>query len=163
MKPIIVNYADSEIILSSAFKKKAFTPGTSEYMKLMEVRHEFPGFDLVTREFRTNTTQDRHKGLTYDYMRRFIQKYDEENAEEALATFDKMLDIAQAHSKSKRYPVIKSWFLNRYPDYAEFGMTEEQVQEYRSNKRVVGLREGDNSAASEENAALSAEALKKAS
>lgn len=132
MKPITVNYAKREIILSSAFEKKAFIPGTAEYMQLQSVRRDFEGFTLATKHFKTNTAQDRHKGLTYNYMRQFIQTYDETNAEDVLALFDKMLDIAQAHSKGKRYPVIKSWFLERYPDYAEFGMTEDQIQAYRA-------------------------------
>ena len=65
MKPITVNYPERRITLSSAFERRAFTPGTPEYAQLMEVRHEFPDFRLDTRQFKTNTKQDRYKGLTY--------------------------------------------------------------------------------------------------
>ncbi len=136
MKPITINYPERTITLSSAFERKAFTPGTSEYAQLMEVRHEFPDFRLATRKFKTNTKQDRYKGLTYDYMREYIKKYDEHPVE-VLAVFEKKLDISEGHSDNKRYPTIKSWFLERYPDYAEFGMTAEQIQEYRDNKVVL--------------------------
>ena len=80
MKSITVNYSESTIVLSSAFEKKAFTPGTAEYAQLMEVRHEFPNFRLSTRQFKTNTKQDRYKGLTYDYMRWYVSQVEGENA-----------------------------------------------------------------------------------
>ncbi len=152
MKPITVNYAKSEIIISSAFGKKAFTPGTAEYAQLQAVRRDFEGFTLVTRQFKTNTTQERYKGLTYDYMKWYILTYDKENASAVLPVLEKKLDIAQAHSKGKRYPTIKAWFLESYPEFTEFGMTDEQVQEYRDSKKVVNLREGGSSAASAESA-----------
>jgi hypothetical protein len=158
MKAIVIDYPERKIILSSAFEKKAYTPRTVEYDRLIEVRHEFPDFKLDTRKFKTNTKQDRHKGLSYDYMRCFIKKYDPD-APAVLAVFEKMVDISKGHSKGKRYPTIKSWFLDRYPDYAEFGMTAEEVQEYRENKSIVSLRRSSSSAAS----AVSANPLKEAS
>ncbi len=163
MKPITVDPENGKIILSSAFRKKAFTPGTTEYRQLQAVRRDFEGYALEVRQFKTNTTQERYKGLTYDYMRWYILTYDQKEAPAALKAFEKKLDIAQAHSKGKRYPTIKAWFLERYPEFAEFGMTEEQVQKYRDRKKIVELREGDASAASEESAIPSADALGKAS
>ena len=71
MKPIVVDYRNRTISLSSAFEKKAFTPGTAEYAQLQSVRVDFPYFRLSTREFKTNTKQDRHKGLTYKFMREY--------------------------------------------------------------------------------------------
>ncbi len=60
MKAIVVDYEKSNVIISSAFKKKAFTPGTPEYRKLNEVRRDYPEFSIVVREFKTNTQQDRY-------------------------------------------------------------------------------------------------------
>ncbi len=135
MKNIIVDYRNGKIILSSAFEKKAFTPGTAEYAQLMEVRHEFPDFHLDTRQFKTNTKQDRYKGLTYDYMRWFIGKVEsEENAPAVLEGLESLIALSKGHSTCKRYPTVKKWFLNRYPEFAEFGMTDEQVQKYRAEK-----------------------------
>ena len=53
MKPIVVDYRNRTISLSSAFEKKAFTPGTAEYAQLQSVRVDFPDFRLSTREFKT--------------------------------------------------------------------------------------------------------------
>ena len=32
--------------------------------------------------------------------------------------------IAECHGKAFRYPVIKSWFLDKYPEIADFGIAE---------------------------------------
>ncbi len=134
MKAIVIDYPTSTIILSSAFERKAFTPGTSEYAQLMEVRHEFPDFRLNTRQFKTNTKQDRYKGLTYDYMRWYIAKVEGKDAPAVLNGLESLIAISKGHSTAKRYPTVKKWFLNRYPDFAEFGMSDEQVQKYRDDK-----------------------------
>ncbi len=137
MKSIVVDYPNRMITLSSAFERKAFTPGTAEYTQLMQVRADFPDFRLNTRQFKTNTKQDRYKGLTYDYMRWFIGKIEGNNAPAVLEGFELLIDISKGHSTGKRYPEVKQWFLKRYPAFAEFGMTDEQLQEYRANKAAL--------------------------
>ena len=122
MTPIRVDYAGRKIILSSAFEKKAFVPGTAEYDALQSVRALHPGFALATRQFKTNTKQEHYRGLTYDYMRDYISAH-EKAPESVLAELNDMIGISKAHSLSKRYPTIKAWFLERYPEIAEFGMT----------------------------------------
>ena len=32
--------------------------------------------------------------------------------------------IAECHSNTHRYPVIKQWFLERYPEIAKFGLSK---------------------------------------
>lgn len=137
MKAIVVDYAKSSIILSSAFVKKAFTPGTAEYQQLMAVRHDFPDFRIVTRQFKTNTKQEHYRGLTYDFMREYIAVHDMA----ALAEFEDMVGISKCHSLPKRYPTIKAWFLRRYPDLAEFGMNEEELSAWRA--KVAEKQEGE--------------------
>ncbi|MBR1913041.1 MAG: hypothetical protein IJ828_11895 [Treponema sp.] len=127
MKNIIVDYDNSVISISSAFKKKAFTPGTKEYNELNTVRHDYPDFPISVREFHTNTEQDRYKGLTYDYMRWYIENKDKENGESMLKALDDMIDVSKCHSKGRRYPSIKKWFLETYSDVATFGMTDVEL------------------------------------
>ena len=134
MKNMTIDPATSTIALSSAFKKKAFTPGTTEYAEFMAVRREFPDYKLAVREFKTNTKQDRYKGLTYAFMREYIAKVEGENAQPVLDGLDYMIDISKCHSTCKRYPVVKKWFLNRYPDVETFGMTDEELAEWKANK-----------------------------
>lgn len=147
MKPITIDYANSTIILSSAFQKRAFTPGTIEYKQLQDVRRDFEGFKLATRQFDKNTKQERYKGLTYDFMRWYIQKVEGENAPAILNVFEDMIDISKCHSVSKRYPVIKSQFLAAYPEIAEFGMVENELLKFResvnkaNSEKVIELGE----------------------
>ena len=134
MKPIVVDYRNRTISLSSAFEKKAFTPGTAEYAQLQSVRVDFPDFRLSTREFKTNTKQDRHKGLTYKFMREYITAH--ENAPSpVLEVLEDMIGTFKGHSLCKRYPTIKAWFLNRYPAYAEFGMTADELAKWRVSQK----------------------------
>ena len=126
MKNMTIDPATSTITLSSAFKKKAFTPGTPEYDEFMAVRREFPDYKLAVREFKTNTTQDRYKGLTYAFMRDYITKVEGKNAQPVLEGLEEMIGISKCHSLSKRYPTIKAWFLKRYPAIAEFGLPAEE-------------------------------------
>lgn len=134
MKAIVVDYEKSNVIISSAFKKKAFTPGTPEYRKLNEVRRDYPEFSIVVREFKTNTQQDRYKGLTYDYMRWHIMTNDKEHSAVNIKALDAMIGNSKCHSLSKRYPSIKKWFLETYPEIAEFGMNEEQLAKWREKQ-----------------------------
>ena len=121
MTAIKVNYAERKIILSSAFAKKCFIPGSVEYAQLQAVRADYPDFALVTRKFKTNTAQEHYRGLTYDFMRDYISTH-EADAKVVLAELEEMIGISKAHSRGKRYPTIKAWFLERYPAIAEFGM-----------------------------------------
>lgn len=61
----------------------------------------------------------------YDYMRAYIMSHEKgEDRVNALMEFDELLLISQCHSKGRRYPVIKSWFLDNYPEIKNFGMIE---------------------------------------
>lgn len=135
MKNIIVDYENGEISISSAFKKKAFIPGTAEYKLLNAVRRDYPEFALTVRQFQTNNQQDRYKGLTYDYMRWYIETKDSEHAPEMIKALDDQIDISKCHSTCKRYPSIKAWFLKSYPAVAKFGMTDAEVAEWEAAQK----------------------------
>lgn len=34
--------------------------------------------------------------------------------------------VSKCHSQAFRYPVVKSWFLERYPEIMEFGLKEKE-------------------------------------
>ncbi len=141
MKPVFVDYDNSTISISSAFKKRAFIPGTPEYKALNSVRSDFPNFTVVVREFKTNTKQDRYKGLTYDYMRWYIETNDEKHKVEMLKALDDMIGVSKCHSNCKRYPSIKSWFLVSYPDVATFGMNEAELAKWQEAHKAKKVSE----------------------
>ena len=119
-----VDYAHHRIILSSAFMKKAFVPGTDEYEKLQTVRKDFPDFTLAVRKFKKNASQEHYRGLDYDFMRDYIRDH-EADPKPVLNELEEKIGVSKAHSLGKRYPIIKAWFLDRYPEIREFGMPKE--------------------------------------
>jgi hypothetical protein len=48
--------------------------------------------------------------------------------QEVLDDFYEKRLIAACHSQAFRYPVIKKWFLTRYPEVAKFGTVDEANQ-----------------------------------
>ena len=55
-------------------------------------------------------------------MKAYIKSHgSEKERAEHLAIFEEMELISKCHSKGKRYPAIKSWFLETYPEVAKFG------------------------------------------
>lgn len=121
MTAIRVNHIERKIVVSSAFMKKASVHGTEEYKVLQTVRNDYPDFALVTRKFKTNTAQEHYRGLSYEFMKKYIASH-EAAPKLVLEELDEMIDISKCHSMNKRYPTIKAWFLARYPAVAEFGM-----------------------------------------
>ena len=150
MKPIVIDIENSSILVSSAFAKKAFTPGTDEYRQLQAVRNDYPDFVLKTRQFKTNTKQERYRGLNYDFMRDYIRKHEpKETAQSVLDELEDQIGISKCHSVGKRYPTIKAWFLKRYPEIAEFGMDEKQLAKWREKQAAEAAKADESSEESE--------------
>ena len=130
MKAMVMDYVNGTITVSSAFMKRATVVGTAEYAQYQEVRTVYKDFRLIVRQFKTNTKQDRYKGLTYEKMREYIEKHEREDSRDmALKRFDYMVANSKFHSNRFRYPTIKAWFLKRYPDVDTLGLSEEEYNE----------------------------------
>jgi len=126
--PIYIDVENSQIVIKSkVYSKRALCYGTNEYNALQAVRRDFPNFALAVRTIKTNAAQEHYKGLTYDYMKWYIGKYEpSETIQTVLAEYEKTLDICQCHSEGKRYPTMKKWFLEKYPEIITFGMPERE-------------------------------------
>lgn len=51
-----------------------------------------------------------------------------------------MILISKCHSKAFRYPVIKAWFLDRYPEIKMFGLDVEEENESEETEIVADLK-----------------------
>ena len=125
---LTINHANRTIIMDRTFARNSVNTMSEEYAHLQQVRRDYPTYSVVQRHIRTNSDKKTYRGLTYAYMEDYIMTHGTE--ETRVANFKEYSEkriIAACHGKAFRYPVIKSWFLEKYPEIASFGM-EETVQ-----------------------------------
>ena len=121
-----LNHAERTIVMDKTFAKFASNAMSPEYAHLQQVRQDYPTYTVVQRRIRKNTKQEHYHGLTYRYMEDYITTH---GSAEDRRIYDEMKLISECHSKSFRYPVIKSWFLERFPEIKTFGVpTEEEAE-----------------------------------
>ena len=119
-----INWNDHMLIMDKAFAREATIAGTPEYNQLQACRRDYPEFTVITRHIKKSENKKTYKGLTYGYMEYYIKTHEpEETRSQVLNELDEMHTIAACHSRGYRYPVIKRWFLKKYPQIAEFGIT----------------------------------------
>ena len=120
MNTMKINEKKFTIEVTKSFAQKASRVGSPEYYELLEVRHNFPKFKVVVNQTKS---KDSFKGLTYEYMKKYIQTHDDEKGSN-MAVFMELrgkseeADDAQADSMS--YGEIKLWFLDAYPEIKSF-------------------------------------------
>lgn len=136
-----IKYAEGVIEMNTTFDKMMQNPLSDEYALLQKIRAENPGFVVRRRQIKTNPKKDTYKGLTYEWMRNHIATHEPENVvDEKLKAFDEKVYISKCHGQSLRYPTIKKWFLEEYPDVAKFGTLEfekdAQAEEDKSNEPI---------------------------
>lgn len=125
-----IDFAKEQIIMDRTFAQKVTDTSSAEYRHLQEVRRDYPDYKVVLRKIKKNPNKETYKGLTYDYMRNYILTHeDDKNALIVLAEFSEMRQISRCHSQAKRYPVIKNWFLEKYPEIKNFGETVSVLEE----------------------------------
>ncbi len=130
MTDIRINYETNTITITKKFEKLARNYNTKEYTKLCRVRNQFPDFQVVTHTIKKNSHKESYKGLSYDYMKRYIIRNEPTaTTQKRLQELEDLLFIAECHSNSRRYPVIKKWFLETYPEIAKFGIPSVECEE----------------------------------
>lgn len=79
---------------------------------------------MEVRKIKRNSQKETYKGLNYEYMEEYILRHEtEENALTVIKEFNELRTISRCHKQGVRYPTIKKWFLEKYPEIEEFGMT----------------------------------------
>ena len=117
-----IDVAKSRLVMDKTFSKNAAIAGSREYKILQDARRDYEGFTVVTRQIKRNPNKECYKGLTYQYMEDYILTHElDETVNEVLEEFYEMRLIAECHSLAFRYPTIKKWFLNKYPEIKFFG------------------------------------------
>ena len=125
-----INHTNSTIVMDRTFAKLAENTMSAEYAHLQQVRKDYPTYTVTKRQIKRNDNKESYKGLTYEYMETYILSHGTSETRIAnLREFNEMRLIAECHSKAFRYPVIKAWFLEMYPEVKNFGMKVEAIAE----------------------------------
>ena len=97
------------IVMTKAFAKLAYTPGTEEFGYLAELHKAFPDFKIVMRTAKENKSKEKFTDLSIPRMELFIKSF---KGEKELVEFRN----AQAFYKGTTgyYGKMKKWFLDKY-------------------------------------------------
>lgn len=119
-----VNHESKTLIMDRTFAKFAEDTKSNEYAHLQQVRRDYPDYSVEVRKIKRNSQKETYKGLNYEYMEEYILRHEtEENALDVIKEFNELRTISRCHKQGVRYPTIKKWFLEKYPEIEEFGMT----------------------------------------
>ena len=89
-------------------------------MDLQAARRDYPSYKVVVKN--TSRTNSGFKGLTYEYMEKYIKSHgtEEEKTEKLNAYNSKRLNV-ECLASAAAYREVKKWFLEQYPEIAAFG------------------------------------------
>ena len=121
-------YTKSRTIeVTKTFYKAASRFGSEAYEALQKARKENPDFAVVVKSARTKV--DHFKGLTYDFMEKYIASHD--NADERMAEFNDLRaksEVAKLNgAEALSYGEIRAWFFKKYPEIKAFQRRREQA------------------------------------
>ena len=125
-----LDHAKRTIVMDRTFAKYAANTMSQEYAHLQTVRQDYPEYQVVLRHIKRSKTKECYRGLTYEYMEDYIKNHGpKEESAKNLTEFKEQKLISLCHSTSRRYPTIKKWFLAKYPEVMEFGVTVDEAAE----------------------------------
>ena len=137
-----LNHAKREIVMDATFARNAENTMSPEYAHLQNVRRDYPEYAVIRRTIKRNANKESYKGLTYEFMETYILSHGTSETRIAnLREFNEMRLIAECHSQAFRYPVIKSWFLDMYPEVKNFGKKAEAIAEEQEETETADVVE----------------------
>ena len=140
-----VKYAKSVIEVNTICAKMMENPRSDEYELLQKIKMENPGFTVSRRQIKSNPKKDTYKGLTYEYMKKYIKLHEtKEEAEKVIAYLEDQILISKCHGQRLRYPTIKKWFLAKYPEVAQFGIDETEDQDNKQDEAQTAETKNQN-------------------
>ena len=116
-----INHENKTLIMDRTFAKFAENTRSDEYAHLQEIRRDYPDYMVTIRRIDRNPNKETYKGLTYEYMEDYILRHEtEEKQLEVIKEFHELRTISKCHKQGLRYPTIKRWFLEKYPEIVDF-------------------------------------------
>ena len=121
MTNLKINDRKRTIEITKAFAKKASIYGSPEYITLKGAKSDNLGYRVIT--VAPKRTKPTFKGLSYDYMEKYIKGHDDENKSIMAEFLDYRAKSEMAEEllgEAKSYGYIKKWFLETYPEFEAF-------------------------------------------
>ena len=117
MRNIKVDFVTNTIVITKGFYEESLDITSEEYTTLQLVKMENPNMKVVVKSARSGNRKCDYKGLTYEYMRKFIRIMDREN----MIVFEEVIDHYKkfGHTSGEAYQSVKDWFLENYPKHRE--------------------------------------------
>lgn len=128
MKPISVNFTNQTIVMTKAFADKASNPKTAEHKQLAELKKSFPTYTEVRHTIK-KTKKESYKGLNYDFMFDYINRYVEESKKEkAIKDLEDQIYLTKCHTA--KFPTVRKWFLATYSEInTNYGKLAKEFEE----------------------------------
>lgn len=126
---IKINERNNTLEITKAFQKKATFFGSVEYEELSRAKAAFPNYRVVVRKAKRSDT---YKGLTVDFMRKYIISINDVEALEELDVMSGKSKNMEDEFKSVHYGEIRKWFLDRYPMFR----VENNVKEKNNIRKI---------------------------
>ena len=131
-----INYINETIELTNAEAKEAGIFNSTKYIELKEAKAD-TGYRVVVLPKKRNS--DRLSGLTYTYMKVFIEKKGNDRTEELMNEFNKMRGCIDGKRDSiyekNSYADVRAWFLEQFPEIEEFNNKVKAEREERKERR----------------------------
>ena len=117
-----INMFEREIVLTKKEMTAASRYGSDAYKELQNARRDYPGYEVVIVTRTVKTERETYKGLTYEYMEKYIKTHDEEGTiwREYMIFRGKPLDEKDLIPVPYTYREMRKWFLDKYEDVAKF-------------------------------------------
>ena len=123
------------LLMDKAFAKNASLVGSREYELLQDARKAYPKYEVRQRKIKKNEAKECWKGLTYAFMEKYIIDHEPvETVSKVIDEFEEMILVSKCHSKAFRYPVIKKWFIAKYPEIKTYGMPKQKVVAFETKE-----------------------------
>ncbi len=118
-----VNMFESTIVLTKKEMSAASRYGSDAYKELQNARRDNPGFQVIVATRKVKTQRETYKGLTYEYMERYIKTHDDENESiwaEYMMYRGTPIRPEDELPESYTYAQMKEWFIGKYETIAKF-------------------------------------------
>lgn len=130
MTNITINDKKMTIEMTKAVANRAKKFNTVEYKDLQLVRKDYPNYTVVIKTASKKSNKNQFKGLTYNYMEKYIKAHDDDEQSIMNEYLDMRAlsdDAKEAMADALSYGEIKAWFLDKYPQIREFHTRRENL------------------------------------